>query len=117
MVGDRGFSPKPLGVGNPLGRPLRMSREYCGPIDLMITDVVMPKLSGPLLAERLSAERPRMKVLFISGYAENTVLRHGTIDVTAHFLAKPFCLKALARKIREVLGTHEALAHVATSSA
>ena len=82
---------------------LRMSREYCGPIDLMITDVVMPKLSGPLLAERLSAERPRMKVLFISGYAENTVLRHGTIDVTAHFLAKPFCLKALARKIREVL--------------
>jgi PAS domain S-box-containing protein len=96
---------------------IRTSREYCGPIDLMITDVVMPKLSGPALAGRLSAERPRMKVLFVSGYAENTVLRHGTIDVTTHFLAKPFCLKALSRKIREVLEAHEPIACAATSSA
>jgi len=82
---------------------LRASREFPGSIDLMITDVVMPRMSGPALAERLTAERPRMKVLFLSGYAENTVLRHGTIDVTAQFLAKPFDLRTLARKIRQVL--------------
>jgi CheY-like chemotaxis protein len=95
---------------------LRVSREYCGPIELMISDVVMPKISGPNLAERLSAERPHMKVLFVSGYAENTVLRHGKIDVTARLLQKPFGLNALARKIREVLSANESLASAATAS-
>jgi PAS domain S-box-containing protein len=96
---------------------LGVSREYCGPIDLLISDVVMPKISGPILAKRLSAERPRMKVLFVSGYAEKTVLQHGKVDVTAHFLQKPFCLKELARKVREVLGPSETLARAATSPA
>ena len=82
---------------------LRASRDYPGRIDLMITDVVMPKMSGPVLAASLAAERPAMKVLFVSGYAENTVLRHGSIDVTARFLAKPFDLTSLARKVRQVL--------------
>lgn len=95
---------------------LRVSREYCGPIDLMITDVVMPKMSGPNLAEHLLAERPYMKVLFVSGYAENTVLRHGTIDVTARLLQKPFGLNTLARKIREVLSGNEPIAKAATAS-
>lgn len=83
---------------------LRASREYPGCIDLLITDVVMPKMSGPALAANLAAERPAMKVLFVSGYAENTVLRQGSIDVTARFLAKPFDLTSLARKVRQVLG-------------
>jgi PAS domain S-box-containing protein len=82
---------------------LRASRDYPGRIDLLITDVVMPKMSGPALAASLAAERPSMKVLFVSGYAENTVLRHGSIDVTARFLAKPFDLTSLARKVRQVL--------------
>jgi len=82
---------------------LRVSREHQGPIHVMITDVVMPRMGGPRLAERLAEERPDMKVLFVSGYAENTVLQHGKIDVTAHFLDKPFSSKALARKVREVL--------------
>jgi two-component system cell cycle sensor histidine kinase/response regulator CckA len=82
---------------------LAIARDYKGPIHLMITDVVMPQMSGAKLAEDLAAERPQMKVLFVSGYAENTVLRHGKIDVTSRFLQKPFSLKALARKIREVL--------------
>ncbi|HYA23507.1 MAG TPA: ATP-binding protein [Terriglobales bacterium] len=95
---------------------LHVSREYCGPIDLMISDVVMPKMSGPNLADLLLAERPHMKVLFVSGYAENTVLRHGKIDVTARLLQKPFGLKTLARKIREVLCGNESVAKAATAS-
>jgi two-component system, cell cycle sensor histidine kinase and response regulator CckA len=67
----------------------------------------MPRMGGPRLAERLAEERPDMKVLFVSGYAENTVLQHGKIDVTTRFLQKPFSLKALARKAREVLEASE----------
>ncbi|SPF33013.1 putative Histidine kinase [Candidatus Sulfotelmatobacter kueseliae] len=94
---------------------LRVSRDYSGPIHLMISDVVMPKMGGPKVAEQLMAERPGMKVLFVSGYAENTVLQHGKIDVAAQFLSKPFSLSTLANKIREVLETSESLAY-ATSS-
>jgi DNA-binding NtrC family response regulator len=94
---------------------VRASREYGGPIQLIITDVVMPRLGGPQLAERLADERPDMKVLFVSGYAENTILQHGKIDVRTRFLQKPFSLKTLARKVREVLEASEASA-LATSS-
>jgi FixJ family two-component response regulator len=72
-------------------------------------------MGGPTLAERLTDERPDLKVLFVSGYAENTVLKHGTIDVATRFLQKPFSLKTLARKVREVLEASEASA-LATSS-
>lgn len=82
---------------------LREAREHEGPIHLMITDVVMPRMSGPRLAEQLADNRPDMKVLFVSGYAERTVLQHGKIDVTNRFLQKPFSLKTLGRKVREVL--------------
>jgi two-component system cell cycle sensor histidine kinase/response regulator CckA len=82
---------------------LQVSRDYSGPIHLMITDVVMPKMGGPQLAAQLLAERPDMKALFVSGYAENTVLRHGTMNVTGRFLSKPFSLSTLANKVREVL--------------
>ncbi len=94
---------------------LRISREHHGPIQLMITDVVMPRMGGPRLAETLADERPAMKVVFVSGYAENTVLQHGKIDVTTRFLRKPFSLKTLARKVREVL-TADELAALPTSS-
>jgi len=86
---------------------LAIAKSYSGPIDLMITDVVMPQMGGAILAEGLASERPDMKVLFVSGYAEATVLRHGAIDVTTRFLQKPFSLKVLARKIREILDVKE----------
>jgi FixJ family two-component response regulator len=57
------------------------------------------------LAAKLADIRPDMKVLFVSGYAEKTVLQHGKIDITQRFLQKPFSLKTLARKVREVLET------------
>ncbi len=88
---------------------LAIARSYSGPIDLMITDVVMPQMGGAILAEGLASERPDMKVLFVSGYAEATVLRHGAIDVTTRFLQKPFSLKVLARKVRELLDAEKPL--------
>jgi YesN/AraC family two-component response regulator len=81
----------------------------------MITDVVMPKMGGPQLAAQLLAERPDMKALFVSGYAENTVLRHGTTDVTGRFLSKPFSLSTLANKVREVLEASESACAAASS--
>jgi PAS domain S-box-containing protein len=82
---------------------LQIAEEFSETIDLMITDVVMPQVSGAELAGRLAGVRPRTKVLFISGYAENTVLRHGKIDVDQAFLAKPFGLQALGCKVRRML--------------
>jgi len=95
---------------------LRAARAHSGTIHLMITDVVMPNMGGANLAEQLQRERPDMKVLFVSGYAENTVLRHGNIDVANRFLQKPFTLKSLARKVWEVLQTSELSSAAATFS-
>ncbi len=72
-------------------------------IDLMITDVVMPKMSGPTLAAKLASLSPDLKVLLVSGYADDTIQRKGVPNLTSDFLQKPFPLRSLARKIREVL--------------
>ena len=89
---------------------IRVSREHQGPIHLIITDVVMPEMGGAELAQQLSGERPGVKVLFMSGYAESAVLARGEIDTKRCFLQKPFSLRALARKIREVIETDRAAA-------
>jgi len=94
---------------------LAIARKYKRPIHLMISDVIMPQMGGARLAEELAAERPDMKVLFVSGYAETTVQRHGTIDVTSRFLQEPFSLRTLAHKIREILDPHEAATAVTAS--
>ncbi|MGC2193182.1 MAG: ATP-binding protein [Terriglobales bacterium] len=77
--------------------------KHHGRIDLMVTDVVMPGMSGGQLAELLAEKYSDMKVLFVSGYSEKVVLRHQIPDVQTNFLQKPFTLKSLAAKIREVL--------------
>lgn len=82
---------------------LKIVAAHRGTIDLLITDVVMPHLSGPELVARLSAERPGLKILFLSGYTDDTVFRHGVLEGGVAFLQKPFNLKAFAQKIREVL--------------
>jgi PAS domain S-box-containing protein len=87
---------------------LKVAAAHPGPIHMLITDVVMPHLSGPELATTLSAERPNIKVLFISGYTDDTVFRHGVLEGGVAFLQKPFNLKALSQKIREVLSNQPA---------
>jgi two-component system, cell cycle sensor histidine kinase and response regulator CckA len=75
------------------------------PIHLVLTDVVMPGMSGRMLFERVSALRPDTRVLFMSGYSDDTMLRHGVLTVGAQFIQKPFSMNALAAKVREALGT------------
>ena len=82
---------------------LTLSRLHDGVIDLMLTDVVMPKLGGRELAESLSGTRPEMRVLYMSGYTDDAIVHHGVLDGRAAFLQKPFTPDDLARKIREVL--------------
>ena len=79
-------------------------------IDLLVTDVVMPGMSGGQLAELLAERYPRMKVLFVSGYSEQVVLRHKIANLHTNFLQKPFTLKSLAAKVREVLDASAAAA-------
>jgi signal transduction histidine kinase/CheY-like chemotaxis protein len=73
------------------------------PIDLLITDVVMPEMDGPALVEEVRSRRPDMKVIFISGYAESAFRQQASDGSMLHFLAKPFSLKQLATKVKDVL--------------
>jgi CheY-like chemotaxis protein len=82
---------------------LRLCDELKGPLHLLLTDVVMPKMSGRALAERVVALQPKIKVLFMSGYTDDAVLRHGVGDMGAAFLQKPLTPNNLTRKVREVL--------------
>jgi PAS domain S-box-containing protein len=82
---------------------VELSAEYDGPIDVMVTDVVMPRLGGRELAEKLSSARPEMRVLYMSGYTDDAIVHHGVLDGRAAFLEKPFTPDALTMKIREVL--------------
>nr|HEX4318478.1 GAF domain-containing protein [Kofleriaceae bacterium] len=79
------------------------SEEYSGPIHLLLTDVVMPRMHGPDLARELALSRPEMRVLFVSGYTDDSVLRHGIEEGGVHFLQKPITAGVLTTRIRELL--------------
>jgi len=82
---------------------LEISARFAGAIDILVTDVVMPGMSGRELAQRLAPLRPSMKVLYTSGYTDDAMVRQGVLNAGVAFLQKPFVPDSLARKVRDVL--------------
>jgi PAS domain S-box-containing protein len=90
-------------VANDGHSALQLARARTELIHLLITDVIMPEMSGRQLADRLKEQRPGLKVLFVSGYTDDAIVRHGMLEPGIAFLQKPFTPQTLARKVREVL--------------
>jgi CheY-like chemotaxis protein len=82
---------------------IRVAQEHSGQIDVLVTDMVMPRMSGRQLVNLLAPTRPQMRILFVSGYTDEVVLRHDLLGTGVAFLEKPFTPIGLARKVREVL--------------
>jgi PAS domain S-box-containing protein len=82
---------------------LRLFAEHGANVDLLLTDVVMPQVSGRVLADRLAGQRPALKVLFMSGYTDDAIAHHGVLDPGTRLLGKPFSAAELTRKVRETL--------------
>jgi PAS domain S-box-containing protein len=100
MLETQGY--RVLAAGDP-DHAVDLSAAHEGPIDLLITDVVMPNMSGRELAVRLHVDRPEMKILYISGYTDRAIVHHGVLAQGTVFLQKPFTGDDLARKVRAVL--------------
>jgi YesN/AraC family two-component response regulator len=91
-----------LDAGSPVSA-LQVAAEHQTPIHLLLTDVVMPQMNGKQLADRLLVGRPELKVLFMSGYTDSVIVKHGVLEPGVHFLHKPFTPAGLSSRIREVL--------------
>ncbi len=101
MLESQGYTV--LAAGTP-GEAIHLAEEHRGRIDLLLTDVVMPEMNGRDLARHLQAVYPDLKLLFMSGYTANVIAQHGVLDQGMNFIQKPFAIKMLAAKLREVLG-------------
>jgi PAS domain S-box-containing protein len=95
------------------GEALLLSERHSGTIDLLLADVVMPMMSGPELAKRLATTRPDMKVLCMSGYTDDSIVRHGVLESGVAFIQKPITPTSLTTKVREVLDAGRATSNAA----
>ncbi len=100
ILEERGYTVLAPGAGP---QALEAAQRHPGPIHLVLTDVVMPRLSGRELAGRLAETHPETRVLYMSGYTDDAIAHHGVLDAGVPFIEKPFSPDALARKVREVL--------------
>ncbi|NTU50583.1 MAG: response regulator, partial [Desulfobulbaceae bacterium] len=91
-----------LAAGTP-GEAIALAEEHAGVIQLLVTDVVMPKMGGPDLAERLHSLYPDIRILFMSGYTANMIAQRGVLDESVNFIQKPFSLQSLAVKLRDAM--------------
>jgi CheY-like chemotaxis protein len=82
---------------------LDVVKTYTGSIDLLITDVIMPVMNGRELAKRLESNRPDLKLLYMSGYTADIIAHHGVLEDGIHFIQKPFSMRELAAKVRQVI--------------
>jgi CheY-like chemotaxis protein len=86
---------------------LELARQHGGAIDLLVSDVVMPKIGGGQLAKQLARQQPDMRILFVSGYTDSSLVHHGVMTGEVDCLTKPYSPDVLARKVREVLDRGE----------
>ena len=84
-------------------RGLELIEETEGKIDLLLTDVIMPEMNGKELADKITAKHPHVRVLFMSGYADDVLSQYGILNVKLHYMHKPFAVADIARKLREML--------------
>jgi CheY-like chemotaxis protein len=82
---------------------LQITRQQAGQIDLLLTDIIMPGMSGGELVGQIMSLQPEMRVLYMSGYTKYTVVKHGTLESVDSFIWKPFSPESLLQKVREVL--------------
>jgi DNA-binding response OmpR family regulator len=82
---------------------LDIARRHAAPIHLLLADIVLPGMSGTGLAERLKTGTPDLRVLFMSGYIDDTIIRNGVLDIDVDLISKPFTPQRLALRVREVL--------------
>jgi CheY-like chemotaxis protein len=100
LLEDRGYTA--LAAGSPI-QAIQLAEQYSGVIHLLLTDVVMPIMSGRELLQRLSIQRPGLKCLFMSGYTADAISHRGILEEGIHFLQKPFSGEQLGAKLREAL--------------
>ena len=101
MLENQGYA---VLAANSPDQAVALARRHTAKIHLLVTDVVMPGINGRDLWRQLSALRPDLKCVYMSGYPANAISRHGVLEASAHFIQKPFAQKELTAKVRAALG-------------